>query len=369
MITEEDTAFMQEALKIASKARMIAPPNPWVGCILVKNGVIIGEGCTQKIGEAHAEVAALHSANGQAEGATAYITLEPCIHFGRTPPCAKALASARIKRAVIAIEDPDSRVAGKGIAFLREAGIEVAVGACQQQATHLLTPYLYHRRTGLPYCILKAGISLDGRLAASDKTSQWITCRTARADAHRLRAESQAIMVGAGTVQLDNPSLTVRDVTPLPPLPPLRIAVDAKGCLDPIGPLFDLSLGSTLIITSDKCPLTKRSGWEKAGIEVAVVPSLQEGRLDIFSLLKLLGERGIIQLLVEGGSTLLGQFIQTPYPNELILYYGSQILGDSGLPLFKNYFVDTMRHAKQCTLKGVEKVGDCVRLNYTIGNT
>jgi diaminohydroxyphosphoribosylaminopyrimidine deaminase/5-amino-6-(5-phosphoribosylamino)uracil reductase len=176
-------------------------------------------------------------------------------------------------------------------------------------------------------------------------------------------------MIGSGTVLADNPSLTVRDVTPLPTSPPLRVAVDATGRLDPTGALFDLSLAPTLIVTSDQCPLAKRTLWEKAGIEVVSVPKDSEGHLIILSLLKLLGERGIIQLLVEGGPTLLGQFIQTPYPNELILYYGAQILGDSGLPLFKNYFVNTMKDAKQCTLAGVEKMGECVRLNYTIGNT
>ena len=239
---------MQQALALANQARWHAPPNPWVGCVIVNNKTVIGKGFTQPPGQAHAEVCALREAQEKAQGATLYVTLEPCSHTGRTPPCTQAIIQAGIKKVVIAQMDPDQRVSGKGIIQLQEAGIEVYQGLCQEQAEISLTPYLYQRRTQLPYTLLKAAVSLDGRLAAVDGTSQWISSPEAREAAHLQRAASQAIVIGAKTALNDQPRLTVRHPTVHPRLAPLRVLLDAKGRVPTEGPLFDQTLAPTLVI-------------------------------------------------------------------------------------------------------------------------
>src|SRR5256886_11759118 len=198
---------MAAAVARGEQGRLTAAPNPWVGCVLVRDGEIVGRGFHRAAGEPHAEALALAQAGGRARGATAVVTLEPCTHFGRTPPCTPALVEAGVARVVVAVLDPDPRVSGRGVEELRAAGVAVDVGVGAAEAEASLRPYLHHRRTGRPLCLLQAAVSLDGRTAAADGTSQWITGPEARADAHRLRAESQAVIVGAGTALADRPSL------------------------------------------------------------------------------------------------------------------------------------------------------------------
>ena len=187
--TISDVQAMARAIALGSKGRITAPPNPWVGCVIVKDGIVVGEGFHQTAGEPHAEIHALQQAKEQAMGATVYVTLEPCVHHGRTPPCSDALIKAKVSKVFVALEDPDPRVRGKGIAFLKDAGIWVNLGLCRDEAVQSLQPYLHQRKTGRPFCIAKAAISIDGRTAASDGTSKWITPKEARADSHRIRAD------------------------------------------------------------------------------------------------------------------------------------------------------------------------------------
>lgn len=354
-----DETFMQLAIEEGERARLLSPPNPWVGCVLVKNNQVIGKGHTQPPGLAHAEVAALEEAGGNAQGATAYVTLEPCSHFGRTPPCSKALIAAKIRRVVIALEDPDQRVFGKGALELRQAGIDVVIGICAAAAENSLRPYLHHRKTGRAYCLIKTAISIDGRVAAQDGTSQWITCKEARLDAHRLRAASQAIMVGSRTALADMPALTVRNVSP-PREPPRRLLFDRRGLVPACGPLFDTTSASTEVFTTEASPKSRRREWAACGATVTVI----ENDAPFETILSFLGTKGIIQLMVEGGAALQSSILQQGACQELVTYVGPLILGDLGLPAFKELPVTTLRQAPQLCLNRVIKVGNSTRIDY-----
>ena len=227
-IVRDDEA-MAQALAVSAVARRRSAPNPWVGCVLVRDGEVVGEGATQPPGGAHAETGALAQAGDRARGATAYVTLEPCSHHGRTPPCADALIAAGVCRVVAALVDPDPSVAGAGFARLRAAGVDVVTGVGAAEVARDLAPYLRHRRTGRPLVVAKIATSLDGRVAAADGSSQWLTSGAALADAHELRADSQAVVVGAGTAIADQPTLTARGVAVAPEHPPLRVVLDAQG--------------------------------------------------------------------------------------------------------------------------------------------
>jgi diaminohydroxyphosphoribosylaminopyrimidine deaminase/5-amino-6-(5-phosphoribosylamino)uracil reductase len=264
--------FMSQAIKLGDKSRIISPPNPWVGCVIVKEGEIIGRGSTETYGGSHAEIKALKEAGENARGSTVYVTLEPCPNHGKTPPCTDALIQAKVKKVVIALIDPDPKVLGRGIQKLREANIDVEVGLLEEKAKKSLLPYLHHRETGMPFCILKAAISIDGKIAAKDGTSLWITGEKARKDVHQIRAESQAVLVGTNTILEDSPSLTVRYVQPSGFRPPLRVLLDISGKIKAQGPLFDMNLAPTLIVTSEKCPESIIEEWKSFGCEVKSLP-------------------------------------------------------------------------------------------------
>ena len=224
-----DTELMQRALARSEAARRRTAPNPWVGAVVVRDGEVVGEGATQPPGGAHAEIEALRAAGDRARGATVYTTLEPCSHRGRTGPCVAAIAEAGVTRVVVALEDPDRQVAGQGIAQLRDLGITVDVGVGAEEVASSLAPYLTHRRLGRAFTVVKTAMSLDGRIAARDGSSQWITGAASRADAHQLRADSQAIVIGAGTALADRPRLTVRDSDGPVATQPLRVLLDDAG--------------------------------------------------------------------------------------------------------------------------------------------
>lgn len=363
----QDEAMMEKALRLAMQARVIAPPNPWVGCVIANDGKIVGEGFTQAPGGAHAEIVALAQAGNLAKGATAYVTLEPCAHFGRTPPCVDALINAGITRVVIGIQDPDIQVQGKGIARLRAAGIHVTENILAEAITESLAPYLFHRMTGLPYCLLKGAASIDGRVAAEDGTSQWISSKEALIDCHRIRAESQAILIGSGTAIADTPTLNVRNVEQYPSKPPLRVILDAHGRVPANGPLFDISIAPTLIITSENCPDETKKEWLSHGVQVETVPIAKNGvGLDLHKVLILLGRRGILQLMIEGGGTILGSFIEAGIINHLSLFIGGRILGQNGIPLFATDCIKTLKDSPQLQLLGAKILGNSVRLDYKI---
>ncbi len=358
-----DEVFMAEAIKVASKARLIAPPNPWVGCVIVRDEKVVGRGHTQAVGQPHAEVMALKEAGEVANGATAYVTLEPCCHWGRTPPCTDALIAAGIRRVVVAIEDPDTRVSGQGIRLLKNSGVWVTTGILADAVQNQLRPYLFQRKHKRPYVLLKGAISLDGRLAAQDYTSQWITGPKARADAHRLRAESQAILVGSGTAIADSPALTVRHGA-LPPKPPLRILLDRRGRTPPSGPLFDQTLAPTLIFTSTETEHSIIDRWLATGVQVEQIPTEQQDSLSLREVLKSLHQRQVVQLLVEGGATLFSAFVQQQLAQQLTICLGPCLLGEKGLPLFSQLPISTIHEAPRLDYLSHELFDDCMRIDY-----
>jgi diaminohydroxyphosphoribosylaminopyrimidine deaminase/5-amino-6-(5-phosphoribosylamino)uracil reductase len=358
-----DFSWMKLALEEGSKARIAAPPNPWVGCILVQDDKIVGRGCSAPAGGPHAETLALEQAGSKAKGATCYVTLEPCSHHGNTPPCAAALKKAGVRRIVIAIEDPDPRVAGQGIALLREAGIEVFVGCLREEAEKSLAPYLLQRRLRRPYCIAKAAISADGRIAASDGSSQWISTPEARANTHRLRAESQAILVGVGTAIADRPSLTVRHWGEKPPHAPLRVVLDPNGRLPVEGPLADPALGPTLLACGSAASAEWEQQWINTGAEVHRL-EYEERKLDLPTLFSHLAERGVLQLMVEGGGQTFSSLWEADLIDALRVLIGPRLIGAEGFPLFAHSFDDSLADCPLLTLDSVEQVGQTVQLDY-----
>jgi len=356
--------FMRQAIALGERARYDAPPNPWVGCLIVKEGEIIGEGYTQPVGQPHAEICALQQAGEKAKGATLYVTLEPCPHTGQTPPCTEALIEAGIREVYVGIQDPDPRVQGKGVSRLQQAGIHVHHKLCEEEIRHALAPYLYHRRTTLPFTILKAAISLDGRMAAVNHASQWLTCALAREDAHLQRAASQAIVVGAGTALKDEPRLTVRHASWKHSQQPLRVVLDAKGRVPAKGALFDRQLAPTLVITTSLSSKEQRDAWELAGADVAVVAYSARG-VDLHEAWHLLGKRSILQVLVEGGATLHTSLLETSLVNRLLIYIAPLFLGSSALPLYQKP-IATLQHARRLSLQEVQRLDECVRLDYAI---
>ncbi|HKN37599.1 MAG TPA: bifunctional diaminohydroxyphosphoribosylaminopyrimidine deaminase/5-amino-6-(5-phosphoribosylamino)uracil reductase RibD [Acidimicrobiia bacterium] len=369
-----DEAAMAEAVALGERGRLTAAPNPWVGCVVVApEGEIVGRGFHRRAGEPHAEVHALREAGDRARGATAYVTLEPCAHQGRTPPCAPALVDAGLSRVVVAVLDPDDRVAGRGVDILRAAGVAVEIGVGAAAATRSLAPYLHHRRTGRPLCLLKTAASLDGRTAAADGTSQWITGPEARADAHRLRAESGAIVVGAGTAVADLPSLTFRDLEfgngPVP-RQPLRVLLDAAGRVPAVGPLFDPGLAPTLVFTTPAADPDSRKEWIDAGAEVEEVapavrvPGAMPGGVDLGAALDALGRRGVLQAMVEGGATLHGALVRAGLADRIVVYTGGVVLGAEGLSLFTGPGPGTLTAASRWRLTAVRQLGGDARLDW-----
>jgi diaminohydroxyphosphoribosylaminopyrimidine deaminase / 5-amino-6-(5-phosphoribosylamino)uracil reductase len=361
-----DDEAMDLALAMSATARRRAAPNPWVGCVLVRDGEFVGQGASEPPGHAHAEAGALALAGTRARGATAYVTLEPCSHHGRTPPCADALIAAGVARVVAALEDPDPRVAGSGFARLRAAGIDVTVGVGAERAGRELAPYLHHRRTGRPFVVAKVATSLDGRVAAADGSSRWLTSEPARADAHELRADSQAVMVGSGTARADRPALTVRDVALMPLHPPTRVLLDGRGRVSAAGPLFDTELAPTMVVTSSHAAPGAIDAWRAAGAKVEVVaPGAAGEGVDLDETFALLGREGVLQVLVEGGGTLLGSVLAGGYAQRLVVYVAPVALGTRGVPALGFAGPDTIQDVRRLELGSVRQLGPDVRLEYT----
>lgn len=336
---ELDSEFMRQAIALGEKeGRVSAPPNPWVSSLLVGPGdVILGKGVHVKAGESHAEVLAIRDAESKLGDladifpkSTLYVTLEPCHHHGRTPPCDALVVSKKIGRVVVAVLDSDERVKGQGVALLRESGMEVVVGVEEALAKQSLAPYLHQRVTGRPYVVAKVAISIDSKIACRDGTSQWITGEASREDAHRLRAESQAIIVGSRTALLDRPRLTVRLGNGAATAKPLRVLLDSRGALlTEDHPLLDLSLAPTTVFTTSKSRDTEaRKLWERKRVEVVEVQSGAGDSVDLPTVLDDLGKRGILQVLVEGGAGVHGSFLLQELIQQLVVYQGPLILGD-----------------------------------------
>lgn len=360
-----DEALMLRAVELARPARRHTAPWPAVGCVIAHDGEIVGAGATGPFPTGpHAEVAALADAGDRARGATAFCTLEPCDHHGNTPPCTEALIAAGVARVVVAVGDPDERVAGRGYARLRGAGIEVETGLGAAAAEHDLAPYLHHRRTGRAFVVAKVALSLDGRVAAADGTSQWITSADARADVHELRADSQAIVVGAGTALADRPALTVRNVLVLPARPPRRVLLDGRGRVPATGPLFDIALGPTLVVTTEHALAGTAAAWRAAGAEVEVVPPAPNGvGVDLDATFTVLGRAGVLQALVEGGGGLLGAIVDGGHAQRVVAYVAPLLLGTNGAPGFGFPGPQSISDARRWDLVDVARVGNDVRLD------
>ncbi|MEM7341761.1 MAG: bifunctional diaminohydroxyphosphoribosylaminopyrimidine deaminase/5-amino-6-(5-phosphoribosylamino)uracil reductase RibD [Actinomycetota bacterium] len=323
---------MARTVARAEHSRILAPPNPWVGALVVAADGTTFEGSTRRPGGRHAEREALAKAGERAQGATIYSTLEPCNHTGRTGPCAEAIIDAGIARVVVAILDPDPQVAGTGVDRLRDAGIEVTVGPGADAAEAQLAPYLHHRRTGRPFVVLKLASTLDGRTAAADGTSQWITGPEARRDAHRIRAESDAILVGAGTVRADDPRLTVRDVLASdgePPREPLRVVLG-------------------------RAP------------EGAAIHPCREMSGPLSTVLDELGADGVVQLMIEGGATVAGAFHREGLVDRYVVYLAPALMGgDDGTPVLAGAGAGSMNELARLKLDRSVKLGNDLRVDLT----
>lgn len=360
----EDDELMARAGALGQRVRSETAPNPWVGAVVVSDGEIVGEGSTEPPGRRHAEIVALDLARERASGATVYVTLEPCVHDGRTGPCVEALIAAGVNRVVVAVEDPDERMRGRGIDALRNAGISVSVGVGAESISESLAPYLHHRLTGRAWCLLKVAASLDGRVAAADGNSKWITGVEARADSHRLRYQSQAVVVGSGTAIADSPLLTVR-------LPeevgnqPLRVLLDGRGRVLATGPLFDTELASTLVITTDNAPNRIIDDWRAAGAKVETVnPSTTGQGVDLRQVLELLGAHGVIQALFEGGPKVSGALIADDLVDYLVAYTAGIVLGTDATPSFAAQGVPSLDEAPKFALRSCVAVGTDARLDF-----
>jgi diaminohydroxyphosphoribosylaminopyrimidine deaminase / 5-amino-6-(5-phosphoribosylamino)uracil reductase len=365
-----DRAFMDRALARGETARRRTAPNPWVGAVVVRDGEIVGQGATRAPGGAHAEIEALREAGDRARGATVYTSLEPCDHQGRTGPCVVAVADAGVTRVVVALEDPDPQVAGRGIAHLRELGVTVDVGIGADAAARSLAPYLVHRRLGRAFTVVKTAMSLDGRIAARDGSSQWITGAASRADAHRLRAESQAIVIGAGTALADRPRLTVRDADGPVQTQPLRVVLDATGRVPADGPLFDPELAPTLVVTTDAVADDAQREWLAAGAKVLTVPPAEPAPaaagagVDLTATLEVLAGLGVLQALVEGGAALSGSLVEGGLADRLVTYVAPTVLGRDGRPALDLAGPARIADAARWRLVDVARVGTDVRLEY-----
>jgi len=336
--TGTDRECMDRALAAAAEVRCITSPNPWVGAVVRTTAGVLHTGATAEPGGPHAEVTALAAAGDSAAGSTLYVTLEPCSHHGRTPPCVDAIVEAGVERVVVAIEDPDPSVSGAGLAALREAGIEVAVGVQSEQAANQLAAYVTHRRTGRPHVVLKLAASLDGGTAAPNGTSQWITSPEARADGHRLRAESDAILVGAGTIRRDDPSLTVRDYHP--PCTPRAGSVDPRRVV--LGTVPD---GARVH------PCTEFEG-------------------DVGEVLDTLGSEGVLQLLVEGGANVAGEFHRAGLVDRYVLYQAPALFGgDDAQGLFAGHGAFDIGEVWRGRIVSTQRIGPDLRIDFETAAT
>jgi diaminohydroxyphosphoribosylaminopyrimidine deaminase/5-amino-6-(5-phosphoribosylamino)uracil reductase len=369
--TADDHAHMAHALRLAERGLYSTDPNPRVGCVLVRDGAVVAEGFHAKAGEPHAEAHALRAAGERARGATAYVTLEPCAHHGRTPPCADALLAAGVSRVVYAVADPDPRVAGAGAKRLARGGVTVESG-CLQAAAEALNPgFLKRLRTGRPYVRVKLAASLDGRTALADGTSRWITGEAARADVQRLRARSGAVLTGAATVLRDGARLDVRDPgLDLRGRRPLRVVLDRRLELRPSAPLLAVP-GPVLVLTSragleDAAPHARadderRNALRGAGVEIVPLPEAGGG-LDLGAALDELVRREVNELLVEAGPRLAGAFLAARLVDELVLYFAPDLLGDDALPLARLPRLASLDERIAFRLADVRQLGRDLRL-------
>lgn len=366
MARATDTEFMKMALGLAARGLGIVAPNPAVGCVVVKDGIVLGRGWTQKGGRPHAETEALARAGEAARGATAYVTLEPCAHHGKTPPCAEALIAAGVARVVGAVSDPDPRVAGKGYEMLRKAGIEVVEDVCETQARELNRGFFLKVKEERPLVTLKLATSADGKTATHDGHSQWITGELARARGHHLRATHDAIMVGSATAIVDDPGLVCR-LPGLEAQSPVRIVADGR---------LRMPLTSKLVRGARKTPLwilvlpgaeaARRAAFADCGVELIDVPAGADGLMDMKAAMQRLAARGITRLLVEGGARIAASLMRARLVDRVEWFRAPRIIGGDGYSAIAALGVDTLDQMPSLALRRTVALGEDTLTSYVV---
>ncbi|MCU7844816.1 MAG: bifunctional diaminohydroxyphosphoribosylaminopyrimidine deaminase/5-amino-6-(5-phosphoribosylamino)uracil reductase RibD [Candidatus Thiodiazotropha sp. (ex Monitilora ramsayi)] len=366
MSSDTDHHYMASAIRLAQKGIYTTHPNPRVGCLLVKAGKVVGEGYHHRAGEPHAERNALADAGTQAQGATAYVTLEPCCHHGRTPPCTDGLIEAGVKRVVAAMRDPNPLVSGNGLEKLREAGIEVIDGIMQSQAEALNPGFVKRMREGMPYVRCKLAMSLDGRTAMASGESQWITSSAAREDVHRLRARSAAILTGAGTMQADDPTMNVRLTAAqlgleadIPPPQPLRVVLDPQLQTPPTAKMLHQP-GPVLLVCGDEARL-QAGPLEAIGAQIATLP-VYDNQLDLHEVMKLLAAHEINEVLLESGAVLAGSMLEAGLIDELVVYLAPHLMGSGARGLFHLPELLHMKDRIPLKIKEIRQIGEDIRI-------
>jgi diaminohydroxyphosphoribosylaminopyrimidine deaminase/5-amino-6-(5-phosphoribosylamino)uracil reductase len=356
MFSAADHEYMALALRLAQQGFCTTTPNPRVGCVVVRDGKLVGEGWHQRAGEPHAEIHALRQAGASARGATVYVTLEPCSHYGRTPPCAEALIEAGVGKVIAAMRDPNPQVSGNGLAMLELAGIRTVCGLLEKEARELNLGFISRMTRGRPWLRLKIAATLDGKTALNNGVSQWITGPDARRDAHRWRARSCAMLTGIGTVLADDPSLTVRDV----PVErqPWRVVVDA-GLNMPVTARM-LAGGKVLIATGSEDGERIRQ-LQQAGAEVLVLPA-RDGRIDLAYLLQELGRRGFNEVTAEAGKGLNGALLQAGVVDELVFYLAPMLFGDKAGGMFGLPEIEAMEQRQNLEIRDARMIGRDMRI-------
>ncbi|MFT3974786.1 MAG: bifunctional diaminohydroxyphosphoribosylaminopyrimidine deaminase/5-amino-6-(5-phosphoribosylamino)uracil reductase RibD [Amaricoccus sp.] len=359
-----DAGWMRTALGLARRGLGRVWPNPAVGCVIVSGNEVVGRGRTADGGRPHAEAAALAEAGGRARGATVYVTLEPCVREGRAGPCAEALISAGVARVVVAIEDPDPRVNGAGIAALRAAGIEVDLGCLAAEATALNRGFLRRVTAGRPMMTLKLAASLDGRIATATGESRWITGLRARVEVHLLRAQADAILVGAGTVRSDNPRLDVRELG-MGDRSPVRVVVSGALSLPRDSHLAATAADVPLWLCHDvEAEASRRKAWAELGAELIEIPFQADGQLDLSAMMQRLGDRGITRVLCEGGGRLAAALIEDDLVDELVCYSAGLALGGSAVPAVGELGITALQLAPRFDLIDVAPIGPDMRSRW-----
>lgn len=361
MFTADDHRHMARALRLAERGLYTTDPNPRVGCVLVRGGEVVGEGWHERAGGPHAEVHALRAAGERARGATAYVTLEPCCHHGRTPPCSDALIAAGVARVVAALRDPNPRVDGGGLAQLEAAGIETRSGLLAAESEALNPGFVSRMRRGRPYVRCKLAMSLDGRTAMASGESKWITGAAARADVQRLRARSSALVTGVGTALADDPSLTARpeELAAGSLRQPLRVVLDTRLRLPAHATLL-AQPGRTLVLTAHN-DAGSRAALERAGAEVAQVAA-GDGGVDLGAAMQVLAARELNEVLLESGAVLAGAFLRAGLIDELLIYMAPVLMGDGARGLFHLPGLERMEQKIGLEIRDVRRIGNDWRI-------
>jgi diaminohydroxyphosphoribosylaminopyrimidine deaminase/5-amino-6-(5-phosphoribosylamino)uracil reductase len=356
MFSPDDHRYMARALELAGRGLYTAAPNPRVGCVIVHEGAVAGEGWHERAGAAHAEVGALAAAGSRARGATAYVTLEPCVHQGRTGPCTEALIKAGVARVVAAMHDPNPLVGGKGSERLQQSGIKVETGLFGEEARELNVGFVSRMTRGLPWVRLKVAASLDGKTALANGRSQWITGEAARRDGHHWRARACAVLTGAGTVRDDDPRLTVRDVPTT--RQPLRVVVDSKLETPPTAKILE---GGGTLIAAAREDTPKIAALKAKGAEVIVMPN-REGKVELGDLFRELARREINEVHVEAGFRLNGSLVREGFVDELLVYLAPSLIGDKAQGMFELPELAELSGRRQLVIRDLCAVGSDIRV-------